>query len=375
MEENNKKVIAAMKKFEQVYFIVDSRIQASLYEPWQRSFERTGCAVEILNTEKLASSMLRSIKLNWLMQIYRWSRRDEHNSKVQSVLVKIFKPIRIWVLNRINQQLESKIKKKHALVFVFKGLDVKPTMLNKLKQKKNLLVVLNGDSFFNMKSSNQSILESAQIYDAVITWSDLLDNELKLKLCLTNTIQLPFSCEEVSNPAKPSWFQLDLSRSLVFVGVWDKEREEEIAKIEYDNIVVFGPYWDRRNSSFPANINVFSFRLEPEEIAFIYENSAACLNLMRPQNADSHNMKTFEIPAANGTMILPRTLFHMKVFKDAQSVYFYDQCSDIGEIMKKVVLDDPGSRKNAADKTKKMVLDMHSYDNRLSDLLNYLKEK
>jgi len=363
-----------MKYFETIYFIVDSETQASLYNPWKSSFERRGYIVEIINTENLAYRILQSMRIERLLQLYRWSRRDVLNSKIQSLLVKCFRPVRSIILRRINFMINVGVSDKNSLAFVFKGLDVKPSTLKTLKNQGVQLVTLNGDSYFNMQSSNQFIIDGAKFYDLVITWSDALDNELKSKLGLSNTKLLPFSCEEILDPVKPSWLNLDLSRSLVFVGVWDKEREKSIRNIRYKNIVVFGPYWERRGVSFPPNIKVFALRVTPSDMAYIYEHSAACLNLMRPQNEGSHNMKTFEIPAAKGVVILPCTEYHIKTFKKSESVYYYDQITDIEQIMSQILTIDPDRRRKSAESTSGWVLREHSYDARLENLLQYLKE-
>ncbi len=374
MEAYDKEVNEKMKELSNVYFIIDTEIQSSLFAPWKRSFEKTGKSVSIINTEELAIQVLQSVKLGKLKRIFLWARRSKLKLKLQSILVWGFRPYHTYIVRRLNKQILEKINSNESLVFIFKGMDILPSTLETLRNKKVKLVSLNGDSHFNMESSNSNIIASAGLYDIVITWSEILERELKLKLNLSNTMFLPFSCEPIATPVKPDWLDYDLSTSLVFVGVWDQERELAIANLIQEDIVVFGPYWERRTRTFPANIKFFPTRITPSEMAYIYENSAACLNLMRSQNEDSHNMKTFEIPGYKGTMIAPRTTFHLELFKSSRSVFYYDKFSEIRAIFNKILSEEEGNRKADSIATNKFILREHTYDARMAVLLQKIKD-
>lgn len=86
---------------------------------------------------------------------------------------------------------------------------------------------------------------------------------------------------------------------VTFVGSWDRDRERTIRLLEPDvPVAVRGSGWSRATTLRFARVtegNAYG-----EELAEIVARSAVSLNLLRPQNVRSTNMRMFELPAQGG---------------------------------------------------------------------------
>jgi len=359
-----------MKK---IYIIVDSEIQKSLYKFWIEAFKKKNYDVKIFNFEKKTIHLLKKLRLGFLERIYKWSRSLKNRYFFQSFLVYLIKPIKKILIKKNNEELINLGIKKKDIVFVFKGSDLLPETLINFANKNIRTVCLNGDHPFNMYSSNDLIIKSLQLYTLYITWSLKIGLELK-NYGLKNIYYLPFACNKIGKYIKTKWIHFDLKDYLVFVGDWDQEREFLINNIKYKKILVIGPNWQKRKKFTSSKITYYEKRISPEEAAYIYKNSLACLNLLRKQNKESHNMKSFEIPSAGGFMLAPKTKEHLFFFKNCKSVILFNNISEIPVLLRKIYLISVKKRKKFLLNTKKWIIHNHSYDQRVKKLLKKLSK-
>ena len=354
------------------YFIIDGQVQLSIYSPWKSTFERAGYDVTVLDCEERALTLLGKFKLGLLAQVYRWSRRVAHRRIIQSFLVLLFKPIRRRIVTNLSKWLIASIDEKdHAIVFVFKGLDVNTAVINRLTNNGVFTICLNGDSLLNMYSSNKEVIDCAKEYQLFLAWSSTMHEEAQI-VGVKNALDLPFACEKVKEVPLTSIDIELLKISLVFIGVWDEERERCINDLGVDNVVVYGPGWERASYELKGRIKVVSGRLSPGEMAYIYSNCLAALNLMRPQNDGSHNMKSFEMPGCGAFSIMPNTEFHKHVFKGYDSIRLYNSIAEISQIVREIEAIEARHRNKMCYRTQQYVLKNHSYDARFKKILDYI---
>lgn len=107
-------------------------------------------------------------------------------------------------------------------------------------------------------------------------------------------------------------------------------------------------------------------------MAKIYGGSKVGLNLMRPQNSFSHNMKTFEIPAMGGFMLAPRTTEHSIFFEEGKQVAYYD---DLEELREKAIYYVKHNEERVAmtSSAQRKALAEHTYRERMRELLSKLE--
>ena len=61
------------------------------------------------------------------------------------------------------------------------------------------------------------------------------------------------------------------------------------------------------------------------------------INILRLQNKDSTNMRTFEIPAARSLMFHERSKEAQEIFKEDEEVIFFDNAKDLVEKANRII--------------------------------------
>ncbi|MAY90761.1 MAG: hypothetical protein CMN00_06245 [Rickettsiales bacterium] len=130
---------------------------------------------------------------------------------------------------------------------------------------------------------------------------------------------------------------------------------------------------DIYGNAWPTNIkHQISKFVKNQKFSTIINKSEISLNILKKQNLNSHNMRTFEIPAMNGLMLTTRSKEQNKYFPENKACYMY---GNIKELNYKInfILNNPKAalkvRKTGYKLSKK-----HSYENRLKILINYINK-
>jgi len=229
-----------------------------------------------------------------------------------------------------NQNLIKVLVKEHFdFLFVMKGTDVHATTLKAIKTCNPglRLICFNPDNPFNRASSNYDIISSIPLYDFYCIWTTQFNEQLK-KAGAKEVIYVPFGIDsEIIYPIESN-YEYDIS----FIGNGDIERHLTIKSLNDElvkrclnyKIHIFGSNWPNLGSQ----TEVHSQR---NCLDFLRTISASRinLNLLRNQNKNSINMRTFEIPAANGFMLHEYSEEAEHFFKPDIEVVYFKSISDL----------------------------------------------
>ena len=61
------------------------------------------------------------------------------------------------------------------------------------------------------------------------------------------------------------------------------------------------------------------------------------LNLMRPHNPDTHNMRSFEVPGVGGIQLAPDTDDHKTYFEPGKEIFLYKNLEECTSQIKKIL--------------------------------------
>ena len=91
-------------------------------------------------------------------------------------------------------------------------------------------------------------------------------------------------------------------------------------------IIVGGDGWNKfklsKNVTYVGNVN-------NKKVFKLINASHLSLNILRDQNENSHNMKTFEIPAMGGLMITKRTKEQKNFFPENEACLMYQDLNEL----------------------------------------------
>lgn len=252
---------------------------------------------------------------------------DFYNKSIINKVVFKFGLSRIY--SQINRKLIRRIDDFNPdYIFVFKGMEIFSSTLIYAKNKKIKLINYNPDSpfvFSGKGSGNSNITNSIDLYDFHFSY----DHEISKTLINNHFAKveiLPFGFE-----ISQGLFEICLKEpeilKVCFIGTPDNERVNFINLLAENGVFidVFGSNWNRFVTH--TNIQIFD-AVYGIELWKTLRRYRVQLNLMRPHNLDSHNMRSFEIPGIGGIQLAPNTADHRSFFEDGKSIFLFNSVEE-----------------------------------------------
>lgn len=187
-----------------------------------------------------------------------------------------------------------------TLIIVIKGLFMLPQHIRAL-QHQAPVICWNPDSPFDASLSNSGgvVSQCVSHYDAYITWSKSIGSALS-DLC-DRVYIIPFGIDSSLHCPGPGG--KDSVGRVVFIGTAAPERIRLIRRMAHLQPVIYGNGWRGVDADIRKPISGRDF-------ASVAAGAAWCLNLLRPQNRDSHNMRSFELMACGARQLTFQTADH-----------------------------------------------------------------
>jgi spore maturation protein CgeB len=295
----------------------------------------------------------------------------------RSVLNKIlYKASLSGIISKINVLFKTAVDQfRPDLIWVFKGMEITPDSLKWARAQNIKLVNYNPDNpfiFLGPGSGNKNVTDSIPLYDMHFTYNlsiqERLERDFKIR-----TVFLPFGYDLSDQLFTVCTEQEEITR-VCFAGNPDKDRAAFIEQMAGAGIPmdVFGNNWERAVTH--PGIRIF----EPvygDDFWKVLRRYRVQLNLMRIHNLDSHNMRSFEVPAVGGIMLAPDTREHRLFFEDGREALWFNGIHEAVEKAKQLLgmqkLSSEEIRKNARERT---LRSGYSYKDRTNLALEKLNE-
>lgn len=278
------------------------------------------------------------------------------------------------IYSQINTALRKKIAEfRPDSILVFKGMEVFPSTLKWASNLGIKLANYNPDNpflFSGRGSGNKNVSNSIPYFDAHVTYDQTIAKKLS-ETGKSKVVMLPFGFE-LSNDEYYECKKEKEINQLCFVGNPDKQRAAFLLHLAENNIriAVYGNHWERFVSHKKIEVQPSVYGLEFWKTLRKYRIQ---LNLMRPHNPTSHNMRTFEIGGVGGIQLAPDSDDHRTFFEDRKEIFLYH---DLADCVKKVALllkmsahDAATIRENARNRS---ILSGYTYQDRVKQLLPIL---
>jgi hypothetical protein len=244
------------------------------------------------------------------------------------------------------------------LVLVFKGALFDPRSIDHLRSRFGSPVVCwNPDSPFDDAVSNRGagIPRTIGAYDAYITWAD--DVAERLSSVAARVLVVPFAWDpEITRPTAGRGVA---AGRIVFIGTGTRRRSALLKGLAHLRPMVFGNQWPKIEG-VDIRPPVFG-----TEFCGIVDEAKWNLNILRPQNARSHNMRTFELVGAGGAQAAPQTDDHQRFLGDDSRTVLFHSTEELESILRS----DPCDRLPRSP----ALLDGHTYRDRARQVLTDLR--
>ena len=339
-----------MKKNKKI-LIIGSKEHFTLEMMYYRAFKNESHHVEIFSIEKILNYDL-ILKLKYIF----------------TFLFLLFQRAKIILFLFLN-------KKQYDLIIVFKGIYFNSYTINLCKKltPKSLWINIFTDDPFNFSNpmiSNTNVVKNIKFFDYYCLWSKKIISKVNKKLSINKNklLYLPFAFDDTKKKflkkIKSSKYNIN------FIGSYDTIRLDFIKSISIEKFIIGGGYWLQKRNDLSAKIIPHVY---DRKLFNITSSSLISLNILRPQNLTSHNMRTFEIPSMNGLMLTTRSKEQNFFFKENKECFMFNSKN---ELKKKIyyIMNNPIIAKRVRAKGF-LVSKKHTYRERVRFLLKSIFKK
>ena len=246
--------------------------------------------------------------------------------------------------------------------------------LTSLRRMKITLACFLTDDPWNSAHHAPWFLKGLNLYDHLFTPRHANEPELRA-LAHPAVHYLPFAyAPEIHFPpaaADPPLASAGHQKSVLFVGGADEERIQVMKGLLAGRIPIdlWGGYWDRR-----PGLQAFAHgHAGPAAFRRLVSSAAVNLCLVRRANRDGHSMRTFELPAIGGCMLVEDTEDHRSLFgPDGECVRYFTTQEQL-EQQARSLLASPGERQALAGAVHEKICrrGRHTYADRLQAVVDH----
>jgi spore maturation protein CgeB len=242
------------------------------------------------------------------------------------------------ITKKINEEFLSVVADfQPEVIWVFKGMEITPDSLKWAKSRGIKLVNYNPDNpfiFSSRGSGNSNVTDSIGLYDLHFTYN-LEVRKTILDHFRIRTELLPFGYDISQSLYESCLAQEEVMRAC-FLGNPDENRAKFLLALAGSGIAldVYGNDWNTFLNH--KNVKVFP-AVYGDALWKTLRKYRVQLNLMRVHNEDSHNMRSFEVPAIGGVMLAPDTPEHRMYFDDDKEIFLFRNADECQEKIHKLI--------------------------------------
>lgn len=251
----------------------------------------------------------------------------------------LFKTGIVTLYSKVSKELEAiAYKSKPDVIWIFKGMEILPATLEKLR-KDFFLANYNPDHPFiiaSRGSGNKNVTDSVGLYHLHFCYHSGLKKQIEQDYKIPATF-LPFAYDLTESEYEEVKMEHEINK-LCFLGNPDETRLSAIRYLADKGIAidVYGHGWDRTILKQHKNVTVFDavYGLPFWKKLRQYRVQ---LNVFRKHNIGSHNMRTFEIPAAGGIQLAPYSEEQTIFFEADREIFFYRSDEEMYNVAEKLM--------------------------------------
>jgi spore maturation protein CgeB len=275
---------------------------------------------------------------------------------------------------KINREFRRQVETfRPTIIWVFKGMEIYPASLEWARTKGITLVNYNPDNpfvFTGKGSGNRNVTRSIGLFDLHFTYNLDIQHRLEHQLH-ARTALLPFGFD-IAPALYETCAQQEEMGKTCFLGNPDKHRALFIKKLAEEgvSIDVYGGQWDKWLRH--PNIRIFG-PVYGDEMWKVLRKYRIQLNLMRIHNENSHNMRTFEVPAIGGIMLAPDTKEHRMFFEEGKEIFLFSGVKDCAAHIHELLALSPGVAEGIRSQARRRSLTAgYSYEERTAQALEQI---
>ena len=305
-------------------------------------------SVELCDSNTAFAASWPVVKLNWWLRGHRPSRLDDFSQKVVETCERLrpkwlvstgISPIADWALEAIGKVGTQRL---------------------------NFLT----DDPWNPSHKAPWFMSALPHYDHVFSPRRANLGDLRLLGC-RRVSYLQFAYAPEMHFAEPPTTDSEKERfaaDAIFAGGADPDRIRYIVALTKAglNVALYGGYWTRFLETKPYGRG----HADPQTLRKAIGGAKIALCLVRQANRDGHSMRTFEVPAIGGAMLVEDTEEHREIFgEEGEAVIYFNNIDQLIEKARWLKGSVEECRRLASASYELIVNGKHTYKDRLISML------
>ncbi len=241
--------------------------------------------------------------------------------------------------DRYNRAIrDNALRLKPDLLLVVKGNLVKPEILRLIRRELpgTILVNVNYDDFFSLSPGNRfpDLEGIVPLYHWIFPAKQVNVEELR-GLGAERVRYLPLGYDGSAHfPVRPSKEIRDTyGRQLVFAGTYTSDRARLLEALSGFSRSIWGAYWGRAKLESGLRLAVKRTGngriVRGAELSAILNASPIGLNFLRGENRDTHNHRSFELPACGVFTLSERSEELGEFFTEGKEMAFFSSPEEL----------------------------------------------
>jgi spore maturation protein CgeB len=274
--------------------------------------------------------------------------------------------------NNINKSIKEACKNfKPDLVFIVKGITIKPSTLKFIKARSIKSIAWSNDDMFAWHNRSIWYSWSLKQYDLVVTQKSYNCNKDELPSLGANVFFQHKAFEpKVHYPVKKC-DTFECVHDVVFVGAMEEDRLAHLLFLAQNGIKIhiYGWVKEVKNIIHPNLIFHNKFLFE-EEFSAALGCSKIALNFLRKINRDLQTSRSIEIPAVKGFMLAERSNEHSQLFEEGKEAEFFSSREELLQKVQYYLQHDTQRLAIAKAGYDRCFKDNYTFANRMQGILN-----
>ena len=240
-------------------------------------------------------------------------------------------------LKRYNRDIIEEVQGlQPELIVVMKGVHLAVNTLRRIREVSPgaILCNINYDDYFSTLPSN-ALPELDQVvheYDFFFP-SKHANVARLLKMDARNVHYLPLGYDPCNHfPVRPTRAEYDEYQSqLAFIGTYTSDRAAFLEPLSNFRLSIWGTHWNRKYRGSALKDAIKNRIVCGIDFSRVVNCAKINLNFLREENSDTHNLKTFELPACGAFTISQRSDEMGDFFEEGKEIVTFETFPELKE--------------------------------------------
>ncbi len=276
-------------------------------------------------------------------------------------------------LRRVGPQIiSSAVSPKCQVLWLDKTIRLDPRFLEVVRRRNPgvRIVFYTPDDMANRGNRTEHFLHSLPLYDLVVTTksfqlTELRDWGAREVVFVDNAYDPEDHRPMILTPEERELYGCGIG----FVGGYERERAEILARLQHDGFRVKVFSWDASwGSLLPASSWVKRF-VAGEDYSKAIAGARINMGFLRKANRDLQTQRSVEIPGAGGFLLAERSEEHAQLFKEGVEAEYFGDYDELARKARRYLDDEPSRLRVVAAGRARALRDEYSNRGRLAPIL------